>query len=168
MGAALVVLAVGAGGATAAGDSGQTITAENRLETQILSALNAARRARGLVPLKLSPSLSAAADAHTRSMATYGFFGHESRDGRSVMERARPYYARGARWTVGENLLWSSPSVEASEALQMWMASPGHRRNMLAANWRDVGLAAVSVPAATGVFQGLDVVIVTSVFGARS
>jgi uncharacterized protein YkwD len=101
-------------------------------------------------------------------MATYGFFAHESRDGRTVIQRARPSYGRAGRWAVGENLLWASESLTPAQALAMWMGSLGHRRNMLTASWRDVGVAAVFVPTATGVYEGLDVVIVTMNFGTRS
>ena len=158
---------VGASAATAAGDSVRSVSAENRLESQILATLNAARRARGLRPLRLSPPLATAADGHSRSMATHGFFSHASRDGRTLAHRVRPHYGRGRHWLAGENLLWASPTLEASEALQMWMDSPGHRRNMLDPRWREVGLSAVSVPAAPGVFDGLTVVIVTADFGVR-
>jgi uncharacterized protein YkwD len=164
----VATLCLGAGSATAAADQPSTITGQTQLESQIVTALNAKRRARGLVQLRLSPALARAADGHTRAMATYGFFSHVSPDGGSLRQRVRQYHAQSRRWAAGENLLWASPSVEAADAVQMWMESPGHRRNMLAANWRDVGLAAVSVPAAKGVFQGLNVVIVTAVFGARS
>ena len=166
--AAVAVLGLGAGSAGAAVASAQVVTAENQLESEILVGLNAMRRARGTAPLRLSTALSAAAEAHTRSMARYGFFAHESRDGRTVMQRVRPYYARPGGWSVGENLLWSTEGLAAREALSLWMGSPGHRRNMLTASWRDVGLAAVSVPAAPGVYHGLDVVIVTMTFGTRS
>jgi uncharacterized protein YkwD len=165
--AAVGALSVGAGGATAAGDPARAISAENQLETEILTALNAKRRARGLAPLRLSRPLSTAADGHSQSMATYGYFAHESRDGRGLLERVRPHYGRGSRWLAGENLLWSTPTVEASEALQMWMDSPGHRRNMLAPRWREIGLSAVSVPAAPGVFGGRRVVLITADFGVR-
>ena len=48
------------------------------------------------------------------------------------------------------------------------MKSPGHRKNILTARWREIGLSAVTVSAAPGVFGGRDVVIVTSDFGFRS
>ncbi len=72
-----------------------------------------------------------------------------------------------AGWSVGENLLWSSPDVSAQSALQMWMASPEHRANLLSPRWREVGVAAVHESAAPGVFKGLDVTIVTTDFGVR-
>jgi uncharacterized protein YkwD len=168
--AAVAVLAVGAGGATAAGDPARTIAAEDQLETQILAALNAMRRAHGLVPLKLSRTLSAAADAHSRSMGTYGFFGHETRSGLGLRERvgrAPYYYGRGQRWAAGENLLWASPSLEAPEAMEVWMDSPFHRQNILRPLWREIGISAVSVQHAPGIFEGNTVVIVTTTFGVR-
>jgi uncharacterized protein YkwD len=164
--AVIGAVGVGASAATAAVDSSRTVSAQDRLESQILATLNAARRARGLKPLRLSAALSTAADGHSRSMATYGFFSHASRDGRTLAHRVRNY-GRGSRWLAGENLLWASPTLEASEALQMWMDSPGHRKNMLEPRWREVGLSAVSVPVAPGVFGGLTVVIVTADFGVR-
>ena len=72
------------------------------------------------------------------------------------------------KWSVGENLLWSSGSVDASSALKLWMESPAHRANILTPRWREVGLSAVSVAAAPGVYGGRDVMIITSDFGVRS
>jgi uncharacterized protein YkwD len=165
--AAVAAFAVGAGGATAAADPTRTIRAEDQLEGQILVALNAKRSAQGLVPLKLSRSLSAAAEAHSRSMATYGFFGHESRDGLGLRERVAPYYGRGQRWAVGENLLWSSPTLNAPKAMRAWMGSGMHCQNILRPLYREIGLSAVSVSAGPGVFEGYPVVIVTTTFGVR-
>ena len=69
---------------------------------------------------------------------------------------------------MGENLLWSTGGLDASRALKVWMASPGHRKNILTPRWREVGLSAVSVAAAPGVFGGRNVVIITSDFGVRT
>jgi uncharacterized protein YkwD len=70
-------------------------------------------------------------------------------------------------WSVGENLLWSSPSVDASGALSMWFNSPEHRKNMLTPRWREIGLSAVHVSAAPGTYGGREVTIVTADFGVR-
>ena len=48
------------------------------------------------------------------------------------------------------------------------MGSPGHRKNILQPRWREVGLSALTVPAAPGVFGGRDVVIITTDFGVRT
>jgi uncharacterized protein YkwD len=168
--AALAVLSLGAGQATAAGNPARTLAAADQLESQVLAELNAIRRAHGLAPLRLSRPLSTAADSHSRAMGTFGFFGHSSRDGSAFWKRVQRFYGQGSygNWSVGENLLWSTTGLDASRALKLWMASPGHRKNILTARWREVGLAAVSVPAAPGVFGGRDVVIITSDFGVRT
>ena len=157
-------------GATAAGKPARTLAAADQLESGVLAELNAIRRAHGLVPVRLSRPLSAAADAHSHSMGTFGYFEHESRDGSAFWKRVQRYYGAGAygTWSVGENLLWSSGGVDASHALALWMKSPAHRANILTPRWREVGLSAVSVAGAPGVFGGRDVVIITSDFGVRS
>jgi uncharacterized protein YkwD len=167
---ALAFLGVGAMGATAAGTPARTLAAADQLESGVLDELNAIRRSHGLVPVRLSRPLSAAADSHSQSMGTFGYFEHDSRDGSVFWKRIQRFYGSSGfgRWSVGENLLWSSGRVDASAAVKLWMESPGHRANILAARWREVGLSAVSVPAAPGVFGGRDVVIITSDFGVRS
>lgn len=161
---------MGAMGATAAGKPTRTLASADRLENGVLTELNAIRRSHGLVPVRLSGPLSEAADAHSRSMGRFGYFEHESRDGSAFWKRIQRFYGPGGyeTWSVGENLLWSTGGVDASQALKLWMASPGHRANILTARWREVGLSAVTVSGAPGVYGGRDVVIITTDFGVRS
>ena len=173
--ASLVVLlasvaAFAGGGALAAGKPARSIAAANQLEVGVLAELNAIRREHGLVPLRLAPSLSSAADLHSRSMARYGFFTHDSRDGSEFWQRVQRFYAADGyeNWSVGENLLWSSPAIAPAEALKLWMASPGHRKNILTPRWREVGLSAVTATSAPGVFGNREVTIITTEFGTRS
>jgi uncharacterized protein YkwD len=167
---ALALLSVGAARVSAAGTPVRTVASVNQLESQVLDELNAIRRAHGLRPLRLSRPLSAAADAHSRAMGRFGFFSHESRDGSEFWARVKRWYGSSGyhRWSVGENLLWSSGRLSAAEALKLWMGSPGHRKNILTPAWREVGLSAVAVSGAPGVYGGRDVVIITSDFGTRS
>jgi uncharacterized protein YkwD len=147
----------------------RTISAVDALESGVLVELNAVRARHKLAPLRLSPSLSSAANAHSQAMADRGFFSHSSADGTAFWKRVQKYYGSSGYgyWSVGENLLWRSPSVDATEAVRMWLESPPHRKNLLSPQWREVGLAAVRVPAAPGTFDGLDVTIVTADFGVR-
>ena len=167
---ALALLGVGAVGATAAGKPARSLAAADQLEGGVLVELNAIRREHGLVPVRLSAPLSAAADAHSRSMGRFGYFEHESRDGSAFWKRVQRYYGANSygTWSVGENLLWSSGGVDPSRALKLWMESPAHRANILTPRWREVGLSAVTVAGAPGVFGGRDIVIITSDFGVRS
>lgn len=164
----LAGVGLGAGGASAASQPARTIAAADPLERLVLAELNAVRRSHGLRVLRHSQPLSAAADAHSRAMGRFGFFQHESRDGTAFWHRVKRFYGpRGAGWSVGENLLWSTPGLDARGAVRLWMQSPGHRRNILTARWREIGLSAVTVAAAPGVFGGRDVLIITTDFGAR-
>jgi uncharacterized protein YkwD len=144
-------------------------TAMSALEQGVLADINALRRQHGLAPLRLSSRLTAAARQHSAEMAARGYFSHDSANGSSFDRRIARYYPiRGAHyWSVGENLLWSSPDVDAGGALNMWWNSPEHRRNMLTARWREIGLSAVHLAAAPGTYGGREVTIVTTDFGVR-
>jgi uncharacterized protein YkwD len=145
----------------------RSLTARNALESGVLGQINTLRRQHGLAPLRLNVRLRAAADAHSSSMASRGFFAHESANGTSFWQRVQRYYPRSRYWSVGENLLWSSPDVDAAGALRMWLNSPAHRKNLLTARWREVGLSAVHVDSAPGVYGGSPVTILTADFGVR-
>jgi uncharacterized protein YkwD len=156
--------------ASPAGASSQApATAMSALEQGVLADVNAMRHQHGLSALRFSTKLAAAARAHSFEMANRGYFSHDSANGSSFDRRIVRYYPlRGTHyWSVGENLLWSSPDVDAAGALNMWMASPEHRRILLTARWREVGLAAVHVAAAPGTYGGREVTIVTADFGVR-
>ena len=140
------------------------------LDTGVLVQLNAIRVAHGLVPLRLNPTLSAAAESHSAEMVADGYFAHESVDGAPFWKRLTRYSSTAPHgaWSVGENLLWSSPGVGASKALDLWMASPEHRANILASRWREIGIAAVHVASASGTYGGRPVTVITTDFGVRS
>src|SRR5919202_2089560 len=143
--------------------------AVSSLESGVLAQINQIRRSHGLAALRLSTPLTLAARQHSQSMATQGYFAHESADGSAFWKRVKRFYPQGRAgyWSVGENLLWSSPDVSPSGALDMWMHSPEHRANLLTARWREIGISAVHVSAAPGVFHGLDVTVITTDFGVR-
>jgi uncharacterized protein YkwD len=151
-------------GATAA-----RVTQVPSLETQVLSAINRLRASHGLSRLRLNPALAQAALGHSQSMGERGFFGHEGYDGSAFWERIKPTYAPrpGATWSVGENLVWAAPDLSTREAMDEWMASPPHRANLLAPAWREIGLGAVRALSAPGVYDGLNVTILTADFGVR-
>jgi uncharacterized protein YkwD len=163
-----LVLSVSSLGAPA-GASVADRSAMQSLEAGILVEINSLRHERGLAPLRLSSKLSLAARGHSTEMAARGYFSHSSADGSRFDRRIARFYPMGSRryWSVGENLLWSSPDVDAPGALQMWLNSPEHRKNMLTARWREIGISAVHSPSAPGTFGGREVTIVTTDFGVR-
>ena len=140
------------------------------LHAGLLTELNAVRAAHGLAPLKMNGALGAAARRHSSEMLANAYFQHESPDGSPFWQRVERFYGQTGRgtWSVGENLLWSSGRLSAARALELWMGSPGHRKNILTARWREIGISALTVASAPGVYGGHDVVIVTTDFGVRS
>lgn len=140
------------------------------LEQDILTRLNAVRAAHGVRPLVLSADLGSAAVAHSRAMLDHGFFEHESYDGTSFSDRIKRFYRSSGydAWTVGENLLYSTGEISAQASITAWLESPGHRANMLAPNWREVGIGALRVAAAGGTYGGEPVWVITMDFGART
>ena len=167
--AAGIVLALGllVPAATAAPRHGKRVLTP--LESGVLTDINDFRRAHRLPTLRLNVRLTAAARAHSAQMAQDGYFSHDSADGSGFWKRIQGFYASSPwnYWSVGENLLWSSPDVTPAGALKMWLASPEHRANLMNGRWREIGVAAVHEAAAPGVFKGLDVTIVTTDFGVR-
>jgi uncharacterized protein YkwD len=121
------------------------------------------------VALRESAALDHSARQHSLEMGRVGYFDHPSANGTSFWKRIRRYYtAQGySYWSVGENLLWASPSESAAGAMKLWIASPPHLKNLLATQWRQVGVSAVTVAGAPGVYNGRRVTIITTDFGVR-
>jgi uncharacterized protein YkwD len=149
--------------------STQQISVAPDLQAQLLVAINDLRREKGLSDLQLSAALSRAALGHSVSMAKHGFFGHSGWNGSPFWKRIQPVYRPhpNAFWSVGENLAWATPDLSADQAIEMWLASTPHRKNLLTPSWRQVGLGAVRALAAPGVYENLDVTILTVDFGVR-
>ena len=146
-----------------------SMAAGRSLETGLLAKINALRAGRGLARLRLHERLGAAALEHSRQMARRGFFGHRSADGSSFAARVERHYGSAdyRYWSIGENLIWSSSTIAPSTVIENWLRSPGHRTVLLDARWRELGISAVHVDAAPGVYRGMDVTILTADFGVR-
>jgi uncharacterized protein YkwD len=138
-------------------------------EQDVVAAINAARRAQGLIPLRRSAELTAAARSHGSSMARLGYFSHSSSDGASPTQRITSFYdvEGSSNWAVSEVLRWDLGTSDADESVVIWLASDGHRRELLRPAWRDIGVGVVHAADAPGVFAGRDVTIVVVNFGRR-
>jgi uncharacterized protein YkwD len=169
IGVALTALAAAGLLAASALATSRSEMSQQTLSRQVLAAVNRFRVAHHLVPLRESAGLDSSAREHSFEMGKLGYFGHSSANGTSFWRRIQQYYGSQDRsyWSVGENLLWAAPSVSSTRALQMWIASPEHLRNLLTPQWRQIGVSAVHVVRAPGVFHGLSVTIITTDFGVR-
>ena len=105
-------------------------------EQYLLFAANQDRAAHGLGPVVYDPSLSVAASMHAREMAAHGTISHQFPGEMDLSERASRY---GVRFSlITENVAIASTSAEAHS---LWMASPGHRANLLDPKVNTIGIA---------------------------
>ena len=120
----------------------------------LLQAVNAARKAYGLRPLRIDPTLTQAAQAHTSDMLRRDYFAHGNFPGRMAAFHVSLH-------TAGENLAWGTGADgQAGVVVQEWLASPEHRANLLAAGYSRIGIGL-----ARGTFLGLgDATVVTADF----
>lgn len=103
----------------------------------VLAILNAARSKAGCSPLKLDSRLMAAAKIHARNMAEKDFFGHKGKDGSKPSSRAK---RQGYSFHMyAENIAAGQSSAE--EVARSWLASAGHRKNILTCKLKDTGIA---------------------------
>ncbi len=86
-------------------------------------------------PLLYHDGLTEIAQLHSEDMAAHGFLDHDSWDGTSFSERVWPYYPGT---TIGENVAYGY-SDNAAAIWQGWMCSSGHRANIMAAQFTDLG-----------------------------
>ncbi|HIK44888.1 MAG TPA: CAP domain-containing protein [Leptolyngbyaceae cyanobacterium M65_K2018_010] len=110
-------------------------TSDRTLQT-LLNLVNVERQRAGLAPLVLSPQLTTAAQRHAQDMANTRRLSHTGSDGSTLRSRID---ATGYRWTsIGENVAMGQSTPEA--VMASWMASPGHRQNILNPNFTQLGL----------------------------
>ncbi|CAM2010349.1 ankyrin repeat domain-containing protein [Acanthopleuribacter pedis] len=133
-------------------------------------AINKVRRKHNLVPLGEDATLDKVALGHSRDMAAQDFFNHVNPAGKSPSDRAQEIGYNTRKQVsdteflegIGENIFMMSQSAGSStlydkqeklvqrswhegdqlvrEAVESWMASPGHRENILKPGYRRSGI----------------------------
>jgi uncharacterized protein YkwD len=105
--------------------------------------------------LKTSELLTQAAQLKANDMAEKGYFAHNSPDGKTPwywLEQVGYQYLY-----AGENL--AIDFVDSKDVTEAWLASPGHRANMLNPNLKEIGIAT-----AVGLYQGRETTFVVQMF----
>jgi uncharacterized protein YkwD len=114
-----------------------------RAARSTLCLLNAQRASHGLRRLHPNRALRHSARRYARSLVANRFFSHVAPNGQTLQARvSRSGYLRRANgWAYGENLAWGAAGqATPARIVAAWMASPGHRANILSARWRHIGI----------------------------
>ena len=93
----------------------------HEVEVKLIERTNAARIRNGLPALQMSAALMKSARAHTAWMC----------NSNTLVHTTQP---------VAENIAMGQHSVD--QAIADWLNSPGHRANLLSANYSKIGVAA--------------------------
>ena len=124
------------------------------IERSILHQVNIERKERNLRSLSGHPALIRAARGHSQWMAETGRFSHTGAGGNSHSDRAsKAGYIGGTSENIWQTstkggkgrawksrFRWSNDRELGKAAVITWMNSPGHRENMLSAEWRHIGI----------------------------
>lgn len=122
----------------------------------LVDLANDDRAASGVGLLSLNPTLTKAAQAKADDMAAKAYFAHVSPDGRNSWTWFKD---AGYRFIyAGENL--AVDFSDSADVERAWMNSPTHRRNILDANFTEVGIAT-----ARGTYKGRPTIFVVQMFG---
>jgi uncharacterized protein YkwD len=103
---------------------------------KVFELSNQERATAGLKSFSQDALLTSAALAHAEDMARQGYFSHTGLDGSTPFERikATGYLGRA----MGENIAFGQPTAET--VMTSWMNSPGHKGNILSAQFGDLGV----------------------------
>jgi uncharacterized protein YkwD len=148
--AALLSAAAVAGTPAAATAAGNCVPAPSwpadqaDLAAQVITLVNAHRAQLGLVPLVVSPTLTAAAEWKARNMAAYGYLNHDdpAPDSRTADERVLACGYPATQW--GENI--GTGYATAQAVVDAWLASPEHRANIERPEFRATGVGVAGAP----------------------
>lgn len=108
---------------------------------RVVALVNSERAKVGCSPVTLNAKLSQAAQAHSADMASHNTMSHIGSDGSDPGQRIT---RAGYLWsTYGENVAYGYSTPE--QVMAGWMASAGHKRNILDCGFKEIG-AAVAQP----------------------
>ncbi|MEA2179017.1 MAG: hypothetical protein QOG77_2314, partial [Solirubrobacteraceae bacterium] len=168
------VVAALAAPALASACAGADVTPSSKNVTTARAAtlclLNEQRKAHGLGRLRAHRMLQSAAQRYAGQMVKGRFFDHVSPTGSTLEQRIREntrYLAGALRYDIGENIAWGQGALAKPRAIvSAWMASPGHRANILRAAFREIGIG-IAPGAPVAGLRGDQAVTYTNEFGAR-
>lgn len=132
--------------------------ASNIPSTEIVRLTNLERESRGLPLLKLNQELSLAASKKGEDMFAKNYWAHVSPVGIQPW-----FFITDSGYTyryAGENL--ARDFTTAPDVVKAWIASPGHKENLLSSRYQDIGVAVLD-----GKLNGRETTLVIQMFGTK-
>jgi uncharacterized protein YkwD len=128
----------------------QSVTFRPDLESYLDGLASSTRRGAGRKALAANQRLRRAARAQALDMALGGYVGHDSRNGYGFSQRFAAFADPAAVGYHGENAArdrqaGSVDQVKARRLFGQWLASSGHRRNLMNPAYAYVATGAVQV-----------------------
>lgn len=115
-----------------------TTTVDEESEEKMLKLVNDERLKQGLGALVMDKKIQEVARKHSKDMFAKGYFAHQNKEGLSPFDRLD---AGGVKYkTAGENLALAPDVYMAHKGL---MESPGHRANILTADFKKIGIGVI-------------------------
>lgn len=133
----------------------------------VLCLINLTRAAHGAGPLKLNTRLTRAARRHSGDMVRRHYFSHTSKGGATMSSRIlrTRYVSRAQAYALGENIAWGAgEAATPAQIMKSWMASAGHKQNLLDRGYREIGIGVVRGTPERGLTNGATY---TTDFGVR-
>ena len=93
-------------------------------------------------PLVWNDNLAKAAAEHAGDMFTHDYFAHNSKFGKTPMDRAvaAGYSSKGfRRYLLGENIAKGNMTI--AQVMDGWIKSPEHCQNLMTQEFKEVGVA---------------------------
>jgi uncharacterized YkwD family protein/spore coat assembly protein SafA len=120
---------------------GQTLSIPNindvkKLESEVVRLVNVERAKHGLAPVKENWELSRVARYKSTDMKTKGYFDHYSPTYGSPFDMMKKFGFKF--YSAGENIAMGQRTPQ--EVMTAWMNSPGHRANILKADFKEIGV----------------------------
>lgn len=111
-------------------------TAPTGAVAEVLALVNKERAAVGCPVLTVNEKLTKAAQDHSEDMAAHSNMSHTGSDGSDPGQRIT---RAGYQWSAyAENVAYGYDT--AAKVMEGWMNSPGHKRNILDCNVKEIGI----------------------------
>lgn len=117
------------------------------IEQAIFERVNSERAAAGLPALSYNTTMENYARIKSKDMGDNGYFSHEDLQGNLITEQMKADGVTYKAW--GENIAYiqgvSGNSTLATQFMDNWMNSSGHRANILSTNFSSIGIGVYKI-----------------------